>query len=365
MQSVVGSKSGTQEFMHAFGKRVTQQRIPLSGSMDLTHRCNLRCVHCYLDPAKNKNLHNQKELQTEEFLRILDEVADAGCLYLLLTGGEPLARKDFAEIYRHAKLKGLIITIFTNGTLISEAILELFDDLPPKAIEVSIYGATRRTYESVTDVKGSYDRCISGINRLIEHDLNLRLKTILMTANRHEFDAMEQMAKDFGVPFRFDAALFPRFNGDLMPLDLRVPVEEAFEKEFSDPQRREEWGDFYAQYGDIPSSDAKYQCGAGLSYFHIDAFGNLQACLMNVENKISIKNKSFLEGWNGGITSIREEKLQDDHVCGDCSKRVLCGYCPPFFQLETNSDSAISNFMCSMGQLRYEGLRRMPDRRGT
>jgi len=354
----------TETYLQQFNKRVTQLRVPISGSMDLTHKCNLRCVHCYLDPQNTKRTSHQQEMNTEEIKGILDEVTAAGCLYILFTGGEPFARADFADIYQYAKSKGLLITIFTNGTLITEKILDLFDDLPPRAIEISLYGATAGTYEKITGVKGSYNRCISGIEMLLEQGLNLRLKTILMTSNRHEFFETQQMAKDYGVPFRFDAALFPRFNGDRLPLELRVLPEEVIDKEFSEQNRRDEWKRFYDHFRDFPTSDAMYQCGAGLTYFHIDAYGNLQPCLMSTKVQVSLKEKRFLDVWNGQIRSIREQKMSSEHVCANCSKRILCGYCPAFFQLETNSYSGISEFMCSMGQLRYERLQSIPVRRG-
>jgi radical SAM protein with 4Fe4S-binding SPASM domain len=302
-------------------------------------------------------------MNTEEVTTFLDEITDAGCLYLLLTGGEPMARKDFAEIYRYAKSKGLLVTIFTNGTLITDKILELFHDFPPKAIEISLYGATACTYEKITGVKGSYERCIAGIQKLLGKGLNLRLKTILMSENRHEFAEMEKMAESYGVPFRFDAALFPRFSGDMLPLKLRVSPEEVIDKEFSGRKRRDEWEAFYDHFKDVPSTNLMYQCGAGQTYFHLDAYGNLQPCLMSTGHQVSLKEGSFLDGWNGKIPKVREQKLTAGHVCVDCSKRMLCGYCPPFFQLETNSDLAISDFMCSMGQLRYDRLQSMSDRR--
>jgi radical SAM protein with 4Fe4S-binding SPASM domain len=363
MDGVVRSCDGEGNFLHQFNKKAANLRLPVSGSINITNRCNLRCVHCYLDPKHINRDQIQNELNTEEIKSIVDEIAQAGCLYLLITGGEPLVRKDFAEIYRYVKSKGIIVTLFTNGTLLSDKFLDLFNDFPPRVIEISLYGAIANTYEKITGVQGSYERCIAGIEQLMDRGLNLRLKTVLMTINRHEFAEMEQMAKYYGVRFRFDAALFPRFNGDLFPLKLRVSPEEAVDKEFSERSRRDEWHKFYDHFQDVPSTDAMYQCGAGLTYFHIDAYGNLQPCLMNVNHQVSLRESSFLDAWNGKIRQVREKKLSANHVCVDCSKRVLCGYCPPFFQLETNSDSAISNFMCSLGQLRYERLNATSDRR--
>jgi radical SAM protein with 4Fe4S-binding SPASM domain len=355
----------TQEFLNQFRKRVAKERIPLSGSIDLTHRCNLRCIHCYLDPQGKKKHSIQEEMDTEQVMRVLDEITAAGCLYLLITGGEPLLRRDFQPIYRRAKENGLLVTIFTNGTLVSNEIVELFADLPPKAIEISLYGASAETYEGITAVKGSYEKCMAGIHRLLDQGLNLRLKTILMTVNQHEFYEMEQMAKDFGVPFRFDTAIFPRFNGDLSPIKLRISPEEAIEKEFSEPERSKEWKNFYDHFKEIPPSNHIYECGAGLTYFHIDASGNLRPCLMSHAIQYSILSGDFITGWQGKMPAVRKNKMNPDHVCHNCPKRSLCGYCPPFFELEGGSETVISDFLCSMGQLRYERLQSMPDRRET
>jgi radical SAM protein with 4Fe4S-binding SPASM domain len=354
---------GAQVFLHQFIKRVTEERIPLSGTIDLTYRCNLRCIHCYLDPNGNKNGNNHQEMDTSQVMNILDEITSAGCLYLLMTGGEPLLRRDFPEIYQHAKELGLLVTVFTNGTLISQKTLDLFEDMPPKAIEISLYGATAETYEGITGVSGSYERCMEGIHKLLYCGQKLRLKTILMTANQHEFYEMEKMARDFGVPFRFDAAIFPRFNGDRSPIELRVSPEDAIEKEFSEPERSHEWKEYYDHFRTIPSSNYVYECGAGLTYFHIDAYGNLQPCLMSINHKIPILGGRFLSGWQNELPGIREIKMKADQSCYDCPKRILCGYCPPFFELENASETSNSEFLCSMGQLRYEKLQSMSDRR--
>ena len=146
-------------------------------------------------------------------------------------------RDDFPEIYRHAKENGLLVTLFTNGTIVTEKIVELFCELPPVEVEISIYGATAEVYESITRVPGSYEKCMRGIRGLLDRGIRVNLKTILMTINRHEFSAMENMARELGVRFRFDAAISPCIDGDKTPLSLRVPPEEAIEKEMSDPAK--------------------------------------------------------------------------------------------------------------------------------
>ncbi len=338
-------------------RRVESLHIPLSGSIDLTHRCNLKCVHCYIGDQGAAWKDISKELSTKQWIRIIDEFTEAGCLYLLISGGEPLIRKDFPKIYSHAKIGGLLVTVFTNGTGITEGIIDLFKDLPPHCVEISLYGAVPATHEKVTGIKGSFKQCIHGIEKLLEHKIKLSLKTILMTHNRHDFYAMKDMAKAYGVEFHFDAAIFPCFNGDKKPVELRVTPEEAIEKEFSDEETFNQWKNYLDKIKDVPPSDYLYQCGAGLTTFHIDPFGNLQPCQMVTDLKYNLLKGSFLNGWHRVIPYIRGKKAGMNYPCNRCDKMVLCGLCPAFFKLETGSEKIYSDYLCAMGHQRYKKLK--------
>ena len=188
------------DFSDKLQARVRKERIPLNGSLEVTLRCNLRCEHCYL-PFSQRSGSSNGELSLAEIQRIFSEIADAGCLWLLLTGGEPFLRRDFLEIYDDAKRKGFIITIFTNGTLINQRIADHLAEWRPFEIEISLYGATQATYESVTGVPGSYARCRNGIDLLLERGLPLYLKSVLITLNEHELEQMQQLSKSLGVIF--------------------------------------------------------------------------------------------------------------------------------------------------------------------
>ena len=344
------------DYLLQFNHKVVQQRIPIFGSFELNHRCNLRCVHCYL--GSQDTIHNLRhfELSTKQALSIIDQITAAGCLYLLITGGDPLLRRDFAEIYRHAKMNGLLVTIFTNGTLITDKILDLFDDLPPQTVEISLYGATTATYEKVTGIKGSYHKCISGIQRLLEHNIKVKLKTVVMTHNQHEFLAMKKMAQDFDVRFRYDSDIFPAFDGDKSPIALRVSPEEVMNLEFADKERYQEWRDFARLHPVQQQSDYLYQCGAGLSSFHIDPYGNVQPCLMTVGYKYSLLENNFETIWQELIPGIRQKKISNAAPCKQCDKRNLCGFCPAFFDLENGVEDARSQYLCDVGHLRYDKL---------
>ena len=348
--------AGNREYLRDFNAKSARLHVPLSGSLDLTNRCNLRCVHCYAG-AHTSDM-TVAEMDTGKILSLLDEISEAGCLYLLITGGEPLIRKDFPEIYRYAKGKGLLITLFTNGTLISDSIIQLFKELPPRVVEISLYGATQQTYEGITGVKGSYEKCLSGIRRLLEHNINVRLKTILMTLNSHEFSDIEKTAKEFGVKFRFDAALFPRLNGDRTPLELRVSASDAVNKEFSDQERAALWEKFLGTHRDKSFSDDLYQCGAGITGFYIAPQGSLRPCLMTTLISYNLLKGSFSDGWKEIRSQIRQKKTARNFTCTTCDKILFCDYCPAFFELENGNSHLRSEYLCTMSNHRYENVRK-------
>jgi radical SAM protein with 4Fe4S-binding SPASM domain len=345
-----------KEYWAQFTNRTIQQRIPLSGTLELTRQCSLNCVHCYLGDQELIRKDRHKELDTRQWLRIIDEIVEAGCLFLLLTGGEPLLRKDFAEIYTYAKQHGLVVTVFSNGTIISDEIIALFKNLPPRAVEITLYGATPKTYEIITRGKGSYERCLTGIEKLLDNGIKLRLKTMLMTLNNHEYFEIEGMAKKYNAEFRLDPALIPFFSGDKTPLDFRVDPKEAVEKEFSDDERCKEWVKLFKRVRNIPESETLYGCGAGRSTFYVDAFGSLQPCMMVHTLKYSLLSGNFLSGWKGTISQITEMKRERDFLCNSCKKRDICGYCPAFFELEKGAANIPSEYLCTLGQYRFKTI---------
>ncbi|HXX57901.1 MAG TPA: radical SAM protein, partial [Thermodesulfovibrionales bacterium] len=252
--------------------------------------------------------------------------------------------------------KGLLVTVFTNGTLITDSILALFQNLPPHVVEISLYGATAATYENITGVAGSYERCLDGIKRLLGGKIRVRLKTILMTMNSHEFADIEDMAREFGVKFRFDAAIFPCANGDKSPLNLRVAPSDAVDKEFSDRERARVWKDYMRTRQEWAPTDSLYQCGAGLTGFHIDPYGYLQPCLMTRNMRYDLSKGSFLSGWNGIISGIRNKKARKDFACYHCDRKDLCGFCPAFFEFENGAEDARSEYLCAMGKNRFSRI---------
>ncbi len=343
-------KTNPTEFLESLGRRVIAQRIPFNGSIDLTDRCNLSCVHCYMGTVHGRA---PDELTTPEILTILDQIADAGCLNLLLTGGEPFLRKDFAHIYSYAKHLGFLIDIFSNGTVIEDDILRLFSDLPPFKIELTMHGSTAGTFEAISGVRGSFDRFIRTVHTLMDHHLPLGLKMIVMTVNRHEFDSVREFCAGLGVPFRYDTSIFPRMDGDRSPIELRIPPNDSVDLDLMDSVQLSRWMKYLEKTPIPPVDERLYVCGAGMQSFHVSSSGLLTPCVMMSEPFFDLRKGSFSEGWNQ-IESIRDRIADPSYACNRCSKRLLCGYCPAFFKLETGSEEIPSTYLCRTGHVRSD-----------
>src|SRR5580658_1669236 len=223
-------------------QRQAGERVPLQVSIEVTRRCPLECLHCYNNLPMGDMEAKQRELTKEEHFRVLDELVDMGCFWLLYTGGEIFARKDFLDIYTYAKKKGFLITLFTNGTIINEQIADYLVEWPPFAIEITLYGRTRETYEALTMIPGSYDRCLRGIKLLKERGLPLKLKAVPTSVNKHEVFAMKQFAEeDLGLEFKFDSLINPRVDCSQSPLAVRLTPEEVVALDMSDSKAAAEY----------------------------------------------------------------------------------------------------------------------------
>lgn len=344
------------EFGQRLRERIAGRRVPVSGSMELTFQCNLRCQHCYLDGVHD-GIPGQEELSTEEWYDLLDQMVAEGTLWLLMTGGEPFVRPDFLDIYTYAKRKGFLITIFTNGTLITPEIADYLAEWPPYRIEVTLYGYTKETYECVTGVEGSHARCLQGIELLLARGLPLRLKTMVITLNRHELTAMKAYAEALGVPFRYDATLNAGIDGAEGPKALRLPVEEVVRLDMEDPERLSEWREFCDKFiTPPPHPERLYNCGAGRTTLHIDPYGALSACLVARWPSCDLRTSSLAQGWREFIGTVIEQPRRRDTACAHCKLSALCGQCPGWAQMENGDQEEAVDYLCRLAHQRAEAL---------
>lgn len=340
-----------EEAYSAFSKRVHQnvyeKRIPIVGALELTWRCNLRCIHCYLSSPKSTS-----ELSTDEYIRIIDQLAEAGTMWLLITGGEPLLRADFKEIYLHIKKRGIFPTLFTNATFITPELAAFLAEWRPFSVEVSLYGATRKTYEKITGIPGAYDRCLRGIKLLTRHGIKPQLKTMVMQENIHELKQMHDLAAGLDLGFRFDALLNPTLGGGLEPTEHRLDPEVVVELDKRYRDRAAGWAEFLEKFGQAKPSQTLFSCGAGINNFHIDPEGRLCACLLARGEHYDLRHGSFQDGWDGPIREFRMRRAPKLYACGSCTLRSLCGRCPGWAALETGKPEGSVDYLCRVAALR-------------
>ena len=339
--------------------RAYEKRVPLEGTLETTYRCNLNCVHCYVNQPAASAGERARELPLERLKQLIDEIAEEGCLDLLLTGGEVLLRPDFAELYLHAVRAGLRVTVFTNGTLVTERILDLFETYHPACVEITLYGMTEETYERVTRVPGSYRRCLEGVRRLHARGIPLKLKTMVLTWNVHEVEAMRRFAEELGVDFRHDSLLNPRVDcGANRNGELQVPAELAVALDLADPAARASHEERHRTLAaePPPEADEVYTCGAGQFAFTVDPYGRLQLCQLSRRASFDLRQETFTRGWREFLPLARSRKWKTDAVCRRCSLAPVCGSCPGAAELEHGDPEALVARFCEITHLRAHTL---------
>ena len=332
-------------------------RYPLAGEFELTERCNLNCKHCYINQPAGSDSARRDELSTAQAKEILDQVSAAGCLQLLLTGGEPLLRPDFSEIYLHARRKGMMVMLFTNGTMMTPEIIEVLEEAPPVLVEVSIYGATKETYETVTGIPGSYERFIRGLQLLKASGLRVATKSVLLNINQHELAQMQKLAEDLGLPYRYDGSMWPRVNGVEKPFDYRLGIDEMMVLDNTDSERNQAWVDSYVSNKDLQMRSEKYilNCGAGHRSFLINSRGRLSACMMVRRPSFSILEMGFEAAWKK-LGEFRLTERTKKVPCLTCSASSICIQCPGWSQLVHDDNETIVDFVCQLAKTREQNI---------
>jgi radical SAM protein with 4Fe4S-binding SPASM domain len=282
-----------------------------------------------------------------------------GVIWLLFTGGEIFARKDFLEIYTLAKQTGFLITLFTNGILINDKIADYLVEYPPFSIEITLYGHTKETYEALTQMPGSFERCMRGIRALRERGLPLKLKTVGTKVNRHEVIGMKEFAEqDLGVEFKFDSLINPRIDCSQAPLNVRLSPEEVVALDLHWPKIAAEHKQLLDREmsGPLVRSKTVYACGGGVKAFAIDPYGHMSICVISHQETYDIRQGSVREGWNHFLLEVRQRERRKISKCQTCRITTVCSMCPATGELENGDQESPVNFLCEVAHLRARAL---------
>ena len=348
---------------HFYVKQVERiPHFPLSGQLEITYRCNLNCIHCYCKDSEDK----KKELSTSGSKKIIDELYNNGCLNLCFSGGEPLIREDFFELYSYAKQKGFIITIFTNGQAFTQELIDYLAKCTPFCIEITLNGITNETYESITQVPGSFSNIIKILKAIAKAKLLLIIKSNCLKENKHEIGKIKAFTEELlGKPrqhkyyFKFDPMIYPRLNGDNSPCQHRLSFTELKEVKKQDP-------DIWAEYqsglhSDLPDLERDknfiYRCNSWMSNFFISPYGRLKFCEFSEKFSVNLRDTSLIEGFYKIFPQILKEKFKTDSRCRDCSLRPFCHHCPARAYLEVGDEEAPVPYYCQLAEAMEKELK--------
>ncbi len=347
------------------------KRVPLSFDLEVTARCSADCRHCYINLPASDPAAKTAELTATEILGIARQAADLGAMWCLVTGGEPLLRPDFEDIYLGLKRLGLLVSVFTNACLVTPRHVELFRKYPPRDIEVTVYGVTCETYEAVTRRPGSFSAFMHGLDLLSDSGVRVRLKAMAIKSNLHEYEAIAEFCqartKDY---YRFDPQLHLRFDGDAARnLEIRAerltPAEiVALEK--ADEQRSKAMKEHcdrlinpqMAHYG----CDHLFHCGAGNGSFNVSYDGRFRLCssLWAAGTTYDLRQGTLADAWFNFVPAVRDLRSQSKEFldsCRKCELVNLCLWCPAHAHLETGRlDGATPDF-CAAAHRRAQELR--------
>lgn len=362
-------------FISRLFDKATESGTPLSGTFELTSRCTLDCKMCYIhNKATNQDVIG-KEKPTKWWLDLAKKAREAGTLLLLLTGGEPLLRDDFEEIYLACKKMGFLVSINTNATLIDEKKIEFFKSNPPQRINITLYGMSRETYGNLCGVPEAFDRVVGAIKALKEAGINLKINYTVTPYNKEDVIGASDLATELGIPIQTVTYLFPplracgscgknkiasqtqhsEFRISNSELTTRLSPEDAAKAVFNLQKHRlgDEFDKFleYKEknkktpdyFDDCEKEGERIKCRAGSTTFWVTWDGKMTPCGMMVEPVAEISD-DFKKAWNQ-IRKAREEIILPPQ-CTNCEYKHNCDICAAVSYAETGRFDGLPEYAC-------------------
>lgn len=315
-----------------FHKSVALQ-VPLSVHVDLTMRCNERCLHCY------RVVERRPELTTDELQALLDDLARAGTLYVTFSGGEIFLRKDLLELVAHARRLHFDVRLKSNALLITPAVAAELAALGVRQVDISIYSADPAVHDWVTKISGSLERSLQGAIALREAGITVKLNCPLMKQNVGQYRDIRALAERLGLLCGFDPMITAKNDGDTSPVTLRI-TPKALREVLQDPALNPQCG---KPAPATPGSGAaradldEVPCGASHNACYISAYGDVMPCVAMPIACGNVRDTPFAEIWHRSpeMLRVRAIRIRDLHTCSSCTASSFCSRCPGQALVET------------------------------
>lgn len=339
--------------------RAGQEQIPLSGTFELTCRCNFDCRMCYIHRSSFDQEALRGELTTEQWLQLADRAAGCGMLTLLLTGGEPLIRPDFPEIYQHCREQGILVSVNSNASLMTEADIAFFAKNPPRRLNITLYGSSPETYGRLCGNPDAYNRVTQNVLALHDAGVPLKLNVSVTPYNVQELRTMLAFAKTHEIPVQATSYMFPPLRAaehascavDRLSPEAAARAQMVYDvfrfspEEFAERRetllRGEPYIDPDEECLDQPTEHIR--CRAGKTCFWVTWDGQMRPCGM-MQTPTAALGEGFDTAWRQ--TLLETEKIVVPAKCTECQARQICGACPSASYAETGDYRGVPEYLC-------------------
>ncbi len=346
--------------LHSRGRRLG---LPVSGTFELTARCNFNCAMCYVHLTKAEQQRRGKELSAAQWLDIGRKAKEAGTVFLLLTGGEPTLRPDFPEIYRQLKKMGFMISINSNGYLLQDKILALLCEEVPTRVNISLYGTSNDTYQRMCGV-AAYDRIVNNIQQLRKAGLNVKINLSLTPDNMDDMEAVYAQAQAMGVHTQASPYMFPPIRRDktMVGDNRRMRPEQAgeFQARYNLlSMTREQFCRLASQmHRGIASAEGSdgcegnpgrgVMCRAGSTSFWLTWDGKMMPCGQMAEPAFDVLTMGFAAAWQATRKATAAICLPQE--CSNCDLYFLCHACAAMCYGETGHFDRKPTYLCALNR---------------
>lgn len=320
--------------------------VPILGKViaEVTLRCNLKCLHCYVEPYHTEP--KSKELSASDWSKIFKQLFEIGVWHITFSGGEPLCRPDIYEIMSYAKEQGLFFGLKTNGTLITKSVANRLKELGLTRVDVSLYGAIPKTHDYITRIADSYDKTIQAIKLLRECKISVSIKSSIMKFNFGEKKEMEHLSKELGVTYDADPLIFPKVGQPGSADNIRLESEQL-----KTLYKEEKWVNNDPDLKDVDLQN-RLICNAGRKVCTISPQGEVFPCALWRIPLGNLKQQNFRDIWYGEAASnIRSINAKDIKPCTSCELLAYCSRCPGLAGMENDGISGPSSENCRLARV--------------
>lgn len=352
----------------------TQRRIPANGTFELTGRCNLSCKMCLVRVDQNRIRElGLRERTAKEWIQMAEQAAKAGTLGLLLTGGEVMLRPDFCEIYEAIARMGFLLTVYTNATMVTEKIMNVFSKYPPHKIGVTMYGASNETYQKLCGCADGYDRFLDGVRQFSHLPSLFDIRTTIVQDNLADLPAMKHFTMTtFGNEkvLHISRNVVNKIRGGLSdPQQARLAPEQNVDLVYpwmSEIRAKIKSGEFQLSHRNMPTMNLRRHqmppngqylfshCEAGITQYAINWAGHMYACELLTQGYTEPFQESFLSAWERLPEQYPVSRIPEQ--CSSCEYAALCESCPANRLAETGDWFGIPEYSCREAKCIYQKL---------